>query len=401
MPCPKTIPLTCRGLCVGYNGRAVLEGIDLEFGVGQFISLLGPNGAGKTTLLRTLSRHLAPVRGSIRVMGRSLAELRQMELARTMAVVLTERVAPPLFSAFQFVALGRYPYTGFLGRLQKRDQEIVHRALEAVHARDLAEREFASLSDGERQKVLVARALAQEPAILLLDEPTAHLDLRHRLEVMAILRDLCRSQGITVLASLHDVDIAAKVSDQVILVRDGAVTDQGSPEEVLCQENVARLYDLDQACFSSRLGSIELRSIPDREPVFVVAGSGSGARIFRMLARHGHAVATGILLNNDLDFFVAQSLGIRCVSRPLTGQDSQEALAAAKRLLQECTLVIDAGGILQGPCQDNLELLEFALELDLPVLSLRRERTELQHLEPVIDHCRDVSELMEKMEASR
>ena len=391
----QAVPLVCRDLAVGYNGRSVLEGIDLEFAAGQFISLLGPNGAGKTTFLRTLSRHLAPVRGTVMVAGHPLASLRQADLARLMAVVLTERVTPPLFSAFQFVALGRYPHTGFLGRLDDRDREVVRRSLAAVHALDLAGRDFASLSDGERQKVLVARALAQEPRILLLDEPTAHLDLRHRLEVMAILRDLCRVSGITVLASLHDVDIAARVSDRVVLVKDGAVTSWGCPEEVLDAESVARLYDFDQACFDNRLGSIELGGNGDRDRVFVVAGSGSGAPVYRMLARRGHPVATGILLDNDLDCFVAACLGVRSRSVSLARGIREEDLEAASTMMAACSLVIDAGGPLDGPCRDNRLLLEKALALGLPVFSLRREGSPPA---PGITACAGPGELLEKLE---
>jgi len=373
----ETLILSCRGLCVGYNGRPVLEDIDLDFGAGRFISLLGPNGAGKTTLLRTLSRHLEPVRGDILVSGRPLAALRQDELARIMAVVLTDRVAPPLFSAFQFAALGRYPHTGFLGRLGDRDRRVVHRALAAVRADDLAGRDFASLSDGERQKVLVARALAQEPRILLLDEPTSHLDLKHRLEVMAILRDLCRSRGITVVASLHDVDIAARVSDTVVLVRDSGITAVGSPEDVLTGDAVARLYDFDAACFSHRLGAIELRAGTSGKRIFVVAGGGSGAPLYRMLARRGHGIATGVLMDNDLDCFVAAGLDAQSVCQPLAGRIGEERLAEAMRLLEECPMVIDAGFCLQGPYRDNLRLLAHAAQRDLPVLSLRPDGSPL------------------------
>lgn len=256
--------LEVTGLSVGYKNRTVLRDLAFTCRPGEFISLLGPNGAGKTTLLRTLSRHLSPVAGEIRVQGRPLSQLSAMDLARTMAVVLTDKIAPPLFSVFEFVALGRYPHTDYLGRLGPQDQVAVSSSLAAVHALELAERAFADLSDGERQKVLMARALAQAPQMLLLDEPTMHLDLKHRVEVMAILRDLCRSQGITVIASLHDVDVAAKVSDQVALIRDGGLMAWGAPEAVLSGDSVTTLYEFDKARFNRDLGGIELKSAGDR-----------------------------------------------------------------------------------------------------------------------------------------
>lgn len=369
---PISPVLTCTNLVVGHKDTPVISDINISFMSGQFIALLGPNGAGKTTLLRTLSRHLEPLSGTIHVGDHPLEELTQAELARIMAVVLTDRVTPPLFDVFQFTAMGRYPYTDFLGRLSKKDREVVQHALVAVHADDLAHRDFASLSDGERQKVLVARALTQEPQILLLDEPTAHLDLKHRVEVMAILRNLCRSKGITVIASLHDVDIAAKVSDRVALVKGGAITAWGYPEEVLTTESVAELYDFDAACFSRHLGSIELRGDGSRGRVFVVAGMGSGATVFRVLAKQGYAISTGVLQSNDLDFFVAESLGADCISQVPASGTNAKSFARAVAELEGCDIVIDAGFAPHGPYQSNLDLLTRAMDRGKPVFSLRQ-----------------------------
>ena len=366
--------LSCRDLTVGYKDTPVISNINLDFEMGQFITLLGPNGAGKTTLLRTLSRHLESLAGTIHVGERSLTEFRQAELAKIMAVVLTDKVTPPLFTVFQFVALGRYPHTDFLGRLTEKDRDVVNHSLAAVNAENLTHREFASLSDGERQKVLVARALAQEPQILLLDEPTAHLDLKHKVEVMAILRNLCRNKGITVIASLHDVDIAAKVSDRVALVKDGAISHWGYPEEVLTSETVATLYDFDSACFSHHLGSIELRGDCHRGKVFVVAGMGSGATIYRMLAKRGYAISTGVLQSNDLDCFVANSLGADCVSQHPSETMNKESLELACAGLEECDLVIDTGFNSNGPHHSNLSLLQKAVSSGKPVFSLRDEQ---------------------------
>jgi len=360
------IVLACEDLCVGYRG-AVLSGVGLAVEAGQFVSLLGPNGAGKTTLLRTLSRHLKPVSGRVRVCGQDLQAMRAIDLARVMAVGLTDPARPPLLSVFEFAALGRYPHTGFMGRLAPVDVEVVMSALAAVAADGLADRPVDQLSDGERQKAVLARALAQEPKILLLDEPTAHLDLKHRVEVMGILRGLCRSRGLAVLASLHDVDIAAKVSDRVLLVKDGRTVDDGLPEKVLTSAAVVALYDFDAADFSRDLGGIELRGDGSAGRAFVTAGFGSGAAIFRLLAKRGLAIATGVLAEGDLDAYVAQALGAQAFVAPRTG--GGDPLSAALAALATCDFVVDAG---EDGGEANRRILEAALARGLPVFRMGR-----------------------------
>ena len=368
----KNPVISARKLSVGYKNKPVLHQLDFAFEAGHFISLLGPNGAGKTTLLRTLSRHLLPLDGEIRVQGRPLASLSAMELARIMAVVLTDKVAPPLFTVFEFVALGRYPHTDYLGRMGEDDRKVVVQSLAAVHAADLAHRPFTDLSDGERQKVLVARALAQEPQVLLLDEPTIHLDLKHRVEVMAILRDLCRSKGITVVASLHDVDVSAKVSDRVALIKDGGLLDWGPPETVLTPEAVARLYDFDKAEFNRHLGGIELRGDGDQGRAFVVGGMGSGALVYRMLAKKGFAIATGVVHTNDVDCYVARSLGADCITVPPMVKVNGDAMVRAADQMAACDLVIDCGFAVGPMNLANMELLQSALAQGKTVLTLRK-----------------------------
>ena len=393
--------LSCRNLTVGYKDKAVLSGLNLDFEPGQFISLLGPNGAGKTTLLRTLSRHLVPLEGHIEIDGRPLSQMSTMELATVMAVVLTDKVSPPLFTVYEFVALGRYPHTDFLGRLGAADHQAVRHAISAVHADDLALRTFSDLSDGERQKALVARALAQQPRLLLLDEPTLHLDLKHRVEVMGILRNLCRSEGITVVASLHDVDVAAKVSDSVALVKSGAVVDWGIPEYVLKNNIVAGLYDFDGADFDHNLGSIELRGNGKSGRAFVLAGMGSGALIYRMLSKRGFSIATGVLHTNDLDYFVARSLGAECTSQEAMQPIDEMALADADPRLDACDVVIDCGFHVGAMNQGNVNLLNAALAKGKTVLSLRQSGVDGQ-LSPLVEGqivcCDGVGQLLEALD---
>ncbi len=391
---PSSQVLTCRNLAVGYKGQAVLSDLNLAFAPGHFIALLGPNGAGKTTLLRTLSRHLAPLAGHIDVLGQPLATRRAMDLARIMAVVLTDKVSPPLFSVFEFVALGRYPHTDFLGRLEAADYTAVENALRAVHAEALAERPFADLSDGERQKALVARALAQQPRLMLLDEPTAHLDFRHRVEVMAILRDLCRKQKITVVASLHDVDVAAKVADRVALIKGGKLAGWGPPEKVLSGTAVAQLYDFDGAAFNHHLGSVELRGSGHRGRAFVVAGMGCGSTIYRMLAKQGLSIATGVLHTNDLDYFVASALGAQLTSLPPMTPINGASLAAAAQRLQQCDVVIDSGFQTTDLNAGNLELLAQARHHGKPVFTMRAATKHLTSSECAREvRCRDLGHL--------
>ncbi len=394
--------LSCRDLTIGYKGKAVLSGLNLDFEAGQFISLLGPNGAGKTTLLRTLSRHLDPLSGRIEIDGRALSRISSMELASVMAVVLTDKVSPPLFSVYEFVSLGRYPHTDFLGRLNGEDHEAVRHALCSVHADNLSTRTFTNLSDGERQKVLVARALAQQPRLLLLDEPTMHLDLKHRVEVMGILRDLCRSENITVIASLHDVDVAAKVSDRVALVKSGTISDYGPPETVLERNVVAGLYDFNGADFDYQLGSIELRGTGDSGRAFVLAGMGSGAVVYRMLAKRGYSIATGILHNNDLDYFIACSLDATCTVQEAMQPIDPALVAKAGEQINSCDAVIDCGFPIGSLNEASIELLQLALDKSKPIFSLRRAESGIPSSNGNgLHHFDNVNDLLDGLDSLR
>jgi iron complex transport system ATP-binding protein len=280
--------------------------------------------------------------------------------------------------------------------LDGADHRAVQRALADVHGDDLARRNFSDLSDGERQKALVARALAQQPRLLLLDEPTLHLDLKHRVEVMGILRNLCRSQNITVVASLHDVDVAAKVSDRVALIKSGTVTHWGAPEAVLTNRTVADLYDFNGAEFCNQLGGIELHADGFRGRAFVVAGMGSGAQVYRMLTKGGFAISTGVLHTNDLDYFVARSLGADCTVHPPMAVIDPDAMAKAGRKMDACDLVIDCGFEVGPMNRGNLDLLQTALDKGKPVFSLRSRGTALGESDAI--RCKDTARLLEAIE---
>lgn len=230
--------LVAQALTIGYaQGRRAAKPIvsDLELTVssGQFICLLGPNGAGKSTLLRTLTGIQPPLTGHIRLDGRDLYRLSAQERARSVAVVLTERVNPGLLTGWGLVALGRTPYTGFMGTLSPADEQAVQAAVEAVGAAALADRPIVELSDGERQKLMIARALAQETPLILLDEPTAFLDAPRRVEILTLLRKLARDAHRAVVVSTHEVHLALELADIVWLMDGCGGFEAGSPSSLL------------------------------------------------------------------------------------------------------------------------------------------------------------------------
>jgi iron complex transport system ATP-binding protein len=225
--------LEVRELSFAYGARRVLEGISLMVARGELVALVGPNGAGKSTLVRLISHVLEPELGRVWVEGRDVRRLARGALARRLAVVPQAPVLPPAYTALDLVLLGRTPHLRLLQREGARDRAIASVALEATGAAHLAGRRLGELSGGERQRVVLARALAQEPALLLLDEPTAHLDLGHQVSALALVRDLVRTRGLGVLAVFHDLSLAAQFCDRLVLLVDGRVRASGPPETIL------------------------------------------------------------------------------------------------------------------------------------------------------------------------
>ena len=253
-------------LVVGYNGKALIHGIEIGVQRGEIVTLVGPNGSGKSTILKTITRQLLPVGGEILLSDeedsspKKLDRFSPADLARNMAVMLTGRLQTELMTCRDVTAMGRYPYTGRLGILSDADEQKVEAALAAVHAQGLSDRPFDAVSDGERQRILLARAICQEPKIIVLDEPTSYLDIRHKLELLSILHRMSREQGITVVMSLHEIDLAMKISDRIICVRGEEIFACGKPSEILDDETVRKLYDLDPALgrFDAKNGSLDL-----------------------------------------------------------------------------------------------------------------------------------------------
>jgi iron complex transport system ATP-binding protein len=233
--------LEFEGVGFSFRDVPILREVSFAVSPGEFVALIGPNGAGKSTLVRLAAGFLRPQRGRIRLFGRPPQAWRQRELARLMALVPQGAFLPPTYTVWESVLLGRTPYLGFLGWASAQDNRIAREALQQVGGAHLAERLVGELSGGERQRVLLARALAQQPRLLLLDEPTTHLDIHHQVSVLALLSEVCAG-GVAVLAVLHDLNLASTFADRVVLLCDGRLLADGPPAEVLRHELLAPAY---------------------------------------------------------------------------------------------------------------------------------------------------------------
>ena len=236
--------LDIHDVTIKYEARTVLRGINLSVKAGEVVALIGPNGVGKSTLIRAISGSLKPIAGRVIVDGHGVHRLRVEERARLMAVVPQAIRLPESFSVFDTVLMGRTPYLGWLGRESEKDRAAARAALERTGTLDLADRPIGELSGGEQQRVLIARALAQAAHTLLLDEPTAHLDLKHQANVLSLVGSLAHDEQYAVLIALHDLNLAAQYADRVALLSDGTLAATGTPQEVLTEANLSPAYGL-------------------------------------------------------------------------------------------------------------------------------------------------------------
>lgn len=330
-------------LAVGYHGQTLIRDISVAIEKGKILTLIGPNGAGKSTILKSITRHLSKISGEVYLDHQEIYAWSAKELARRVAVVLTDRIRPELMTCEEVVAMGRYPYTNALGKLTARDQEVVAEAMRRVHASELAQRDFMTLSDGQKQRIMLARAIAQEPEIIVLDEPTAYLDIRHKIELLDILREMAHEKGITVVMSLHEIDLATKISDYLLCVKGDTIAAFGAPEEILAGETIDMLYGIEHGSYNLLFGSVELTKPIGKPEVFVVGGGGYGIPVYRALQKSQTPFAAGILFDNDVDYQIAAKLSDHVVVAPAFEPMTAQHYEKAEQLLLQCDQVIDAG----------------------------------------------------------
>ena len=355
--------LLCKNLAVGYGKKVVVDQVELCVEAGRILTLIGPNGSGKSTILKTITRQLAPMGGCIHLSGRDMREMPGAEIAKSLSMVMTERPQAELMTCREVAATGRYPYVGMLGILSREDWAKVDEAMALVRADEVADQSFAQISDGQRQRVMLARALCQEPQVLVLDEPTSYLDMRYKLDILGSLRKLALEKQLAVIMSLHELELAMKVADQVACVSRGAIKAVGSPEEIFTGTTIQDLYQVDAYAFSPLTGAVHMRAQTKNKPeVFVIGGGGSGIMVYNRLQRQGIPFAAGILMENDMETETARAGACELVVSKAFHPMTQEQVAMAKALLDQCSSCI-CGLREFGPLNEaNRILMEYARE---------------------------------------
>ncbi|MCD8148703.1 MAG: ABC transporter ATP-binding protein [Clostridiales bacterium] len=349
-------------LSVGYGDTPLIRDICLQLKKGEILTLIGPNGAGKSTILKSLTRQLAWMGGTVYLDQQAMDRMSNPEIAQKMSVMMPERLQPEMMTCEEMVSMGRYPYTGKLGILSEEDWRIVAESLALVHASELAKQDFNCISDGQRQRVLLARALCQEPEVLVLDEPTSFLDIRHKLELLHILKDMVRKRQLTVVMSLHELDLAQKISDRVVCVHNNQIEKYGTPEEIFTDGYVQSLYDITKGSYNALFGCVEMEPVRGEPEVFVIAGNGSGIPYFRMLQRQGIPFAAGVLEENDVDYVVARELAAGVIVQKAFLPISEEKVAEAKTCMKKCKKVLVTVPEFSEGNRANEELVRFARE---------------------------------------
>ena len=355
--------LETKNLSVGYHGRPLIEDVSLRVQKGKIVTLIGPNGSGKSTILKTVIGQLPELSGTVYLDGETMQSHSRNDIARRMAILMTARVEPELMTCRDVVESGRYPYTGRLGILSEADREAVDEAMALTSTTELSGVDFAQISDGQRQRVMLARAMSQQPELLILDEPTSYLDIRHKLELLNTLKKLVREKNTAVLMSLHELDLALRVSDKIVCIDGGKVGRVGAPEEIFSGGYISALYGISEVCFCESSGCAELEKPAGAPEVFVISGGGNSGGVFRRLQRAGTPFAAGIIPANDIDLPAAMALAAEVISRPAFSEASQEAVQRGLRLVGECGGVICCPGSCGALNPENSELLSCARRL--------------------------------------
>ncbi|EOC99911.1 ABC transporter ATP-binding protein [Caldisalinibacter kiritimatiensis] len=356
-----------ESLDFGYGDKLILKGINLDIEKGDFVSIIGPNGSGKSTLLKNITSILKPNSGSVKIDGVDVKNYRPKELAKKLGFVPQDTNIAYDFTVFDVVLMGRSPYLGRFEREKQIDYEITTNALKATDTIGFSDKSIKEISGGERQRVIIARALAQQPEILLLDEPTSHLDINHQMEILYLLQKLNKEQNMTMVVVLHDIDLAARFSNKIVLLKEGQILSIGTPNEVITKENMEEAYKIKMVInenpFSNSLFVTPLPpkkdTVEKKEKIHVICGGGSGGDIISKLDMNGYKVSMGVINIGDSDWELGKRLSLKMIEEMPFSPISKKAYEKNTKVVKDADILVLAS-VPYG--RGNMQNLELAFE---------------------------------------
>jgi iron complex transport system ATP-binding protein len=372
------VTLRISGIDCYYGSIKALDNVAFSVREGEFVGIIGPNGSGKTTALRAISRTLKPRVGTVFLDDTSIYDMENREVAKNVAVVPQETIATFDFTALDIVLMGRTPYIDRFRQESREDLAIVKRIMELTNTWHFALRLVNELSGGEKQRIIIARALTQEPQILLLDEPTSHLDISNQLEIMDLIKHLCETKKLLIVAVFHDFNLAARYCDSIILLNDGKIAAVGKSDETLTSENIRKVFSVDTIVKKHPVTGF-LHVIPISRPinqqqkslsVHLICGCGTGSPLMKILKDEGYFVTAGVLNLLDTDQETAQLLKIPITSEAPFSPITKEAHTANLQMISLAKVIVITPTQFGDGNLRNLEAAETALEKGIPTILL-------------------------------
>lgn len=356
--------LIVNDLSFRFGSKEVLKNINMNIKPGAFISIIGPNGSGKSTFLKIISTYLKPQKGIILLGSEEISKLSRKETSKKISVVPQNTSLEFDFKVKDIVMMGRHPYIDRLRGETVDDIRIVEKAMLYTNIMMLSDRMFNELSGGEKQRVILAQALAQEPKILLLDEPVSHLDLQHQVEILDLIKKMSISEALTVIAVLHDLNMASVYSDYIVMLKEGSILYEGEPEIVLNHKNIAKVFNIDVYINDNPMTGkpyiYTLSSIPKPEhktKIHIICGGGSGLDLIRALSSQGFSLTTGVLNIGDSDWAISKEYQLDIAEEIPFVKISQNAYKKNKELILNADVIVLMPIYFSNANIKNLEIL--------------------------------------------
>lgn len=350
--------ISADNISVGYGKVTVAGDITFSVDSGEILTLIGPNGAGKSTILKSIAAQLPLISGRAYIYKKNISSMKEREISKELSLVLTERIDAERMTCEDVVATGRYPYTGRLGILSAVDTRIVDEAMALAGISYLKDFDIRKISDGQKQCVMLARAIAQQPKVMLLDEPTSFLDVNHKLELLSLLRKLAKEKHIAVIQSLHELDLAQRFSDKILCIKNRKADRIGTPDEIFSDDYIVSLYGIRCGSFVNLYGTTEPAAVNRESEIFVIGGGGNGISVYRKLWRERIPFAAGIIHENDIEYPAAKSLASVLITEKAFETVSEENVQAALEVMKNCSKVIccqECFGTMNANCNVLLE----------------------------------------------